>query len=606
MRFLGGKENILTVTNCMTRLRVTVADETPVDEAGLRQLKDVLGLVHDRERNYEIVVGPGKSKTYANLLKAETAGVRANADQTAPADGKFRPKALLKVIGDIFVPMIPGVITAGLCAAFASMLTQLVPDYADNRFLNVLYNLLTLISTSFMTYIMAWTGYRAAERFGATPILGGMLGMITSLDGINRISIQLGLYDEEAPLASVLCAGKGGVLAVIIGVYLLSVVEKKFRAKIPDSLSMIFTPFLSLLLCTVMYIGVVMPVFGFISSGIASVIGHLCLSENVIVRVLTGYVSAALFLPLVATGMHHGLVALYTVQLQEIGYVTLYPALAMAGAGQVGAAISVIRKAKRVGNVKLGRVAKGALPAGILGVGEPLIYGVTLPLGKPFITASIGAGLGGAFIMTMEVGSTTWGPSGVLGIFVMTAGPNGFVTNAVVYTISLLIAALGGYLITSLFMKEGELVPQEEESIQQSEGSVSQEEESNGAGKEVPAQKDAGMATGEAAFTASAGSGRRVRRGESIMTDLLQGGFSHVVKDAFGIHVRPASELVKLAGQFDATVSITAGDKTVACNSVAGILNLGATQGMRLFVTAEGAESREALAAIRKFMEERI
>lgn len=194
--------------------------------------------------------------------------------------------------------------------------------------------------------------------------------------------------------------------------------------------------------------------------------------------------------------------------------------------------------------------------------------------------------------MTMEVGSTTWGPSGVLGIFVMTAGPNGFVTNAVVYTISLLIAALGGYLITSLFMKERELVPQGEES--------------DGAGKEVPAQKDAGMATGEAAFTAPAGSGRRVRRGESIMTDLLQGGFSHVVKDAFGIHVRPASELVKLAGQFDATVTITAGDRTVTCNSVAVILNLGATQGTRLSVTAEGAESREALAAIRKFMEERI
>ena len=474
IRCLGGSENILSAANCMTRLRVTVAEEDCVDEAGLGQIADVLGIVHDREKYYEIVVGPGKSRKYADLLRsrladasaktatAETSVKAAPAEtsaKSAPAEasagGKKRKlKALLKVVGDIFVPMIPGVIAAGLCAAFASMLKQLVPGYADSRFTNILYNFLTLISTSFMTYIMAWTGYRAAERFGATPILGGMLGMITSLDGINQISDALGLYDKETPLSSVLCAGKGGVLAVIIGVYILSVIEKKIRAKIPDSLNMILTPFLSISICAVLYIAVVMPVFGFVSSGIAAVIGKLCLSESLIVRVLTGYVSAALFLPLVATGMHHGLVALYTVQLQEIGYVTLYPALAMAGAGQVGAAISVIRKARKVGNFRISRVANGALPAGILGVGEPLIYGVTLPLGKPFVTASIGAGIGGAFIMAMEVGSTTWGPSGVLGVFVMTAGPNGFVTNAIVYMISLLLACLGGYLITAIFYKE--------------------------------------------------------------------------------------------------------------------------------------------------------
>ncbi|MBO4787824.1 MAG: PTS glucose transporter subunit IIB, partial [Lachnospiraceae bacterium] len=108
------------------------------------------------------------------------------------------------------------------------------------------------------------------------------------------------------------------------------------------------------------------------------------------------------------------------------------------------------------------RVANAALPAGVLGVGEPLIYGVTLPLGRPFVTASIGAGFGGAFIMTMEVASTTWGPSGVLGVFVMTAGPHGFVQNAIVYMASLLIACLGGYIVTQLFLKEKELAVKED------------------------------------------------------------------------------------------------------------------------------------------------
>lgn len=502
IRCMGGKDNIVSAENCMTRLRITVKDESLVDTAPLETMDGVLALVHDKENYYQIVVGPGKSKKYGDMLRAELAkgaetvektvaeaektaeketaksavaaaektaktaektsksaaakSAKSSADTSKTAK-KSRVKDFLKIIGDIFIPLIPGVMTAGLCAGFAAMLAQLCPGYADSRPLSLLYNFLTLISASFMTYMTAWAGYRAAERFGATPIIGGMLGMITSLDGINKISSALGLYDKEAPLSSVLCAGKGGVLAVIFGVYILSLIEKRLRRKIPDSLQMILTPFLSIIICAVLYIGIVMPVFGFVSGGIATAIGKLCLSKSVVVRVITGYVSAALFLPLVATGMHHGLVALYTVQLQELGYVILYPALAMAGAGQVGAAIAIIRKAKRVGNKALCRVANAALPAGVLGVGEPLIYGVTLPLGRPFITASIGAGFGGAFIMTMEVASTTWGPSGVLGVFVMTAGPHGFVQNAIVYMASLLISAFGGYLVTQFFFKEKEL-----------------------------------------------------------------------------------------------------------------------------------------------------
>ena len=99
----------------------------------------------------------------------------------------------------------------------------------------------------------------------------------------------------------------------------------------------------------------------------------------------------------------------------------------------------------------------GALPAGLLGVGEPLIYGVTLPLGKPFLTAGLGAGFGGAFIMATQVASTTWGPSGLLGAFVMTAGPGGPAPSVLLYLVALVISYIGGYLITKLFYREEEL-----------------------------------------------------------------------------------------------------------------------------------------------------
>ncbi len=458
---LGGASNISAVTNCMTRLRTVVKDESLADTEKLKALPDVLGVVHDRECAFEIVVGPGKCRKYADCCRAmgvaSGTGMTAKPSETGDKDKKARLRSALKIVGDIFVPMIPGVITAGLCAGFASLLTQLVPDYADNTVWSTVYNLLSLISTSFTMYITAWAGYRAAERFGATPILGGMLGMITSLDGINKIASLVGLYNESQPLDSILRAGKGGVLAVIFGVFVLSVIEKKIRKIIPDSVDIIFTPFLSLLICVIPYIAVIMPLFGYISGGIAWLFGQFCMSDSIIMNAIVGYISAAVFLPLVATGMHHGLVALYTVQLQELGYVTLYPALCMAGAGQVGAAIAMYRKARRVGNTDLRRVINGALPTGLLGVGEPLIYGVTLPYGKPFITAGLGAGFGGALVMATRIASSTWGPSGLLGVFVMTEGPNGAAFNAVIYISALVLSYVGGFIFTDIFVKDSEL-----------------------------------------------------------------------------------------------------------------------------------------------------
>ena len=358
----------------------------------------------------------------------------------------------LKVIGDIFVPLLPGIICAGLCGGFASLISQAVPGYADNPVWYFVYQVLSLINTSMMTYLTAWAGYRASERFGGTPILGGMLGMITSLDGINRIADIMGLYNLESPLDSVLHSGKGGILAVIAGALLIATVEKAIRTIVPRSVDVVFTPLLTMLVCVIPYIIFIMPLFGYASGGIVWLFGRMCLSKDILIRALSGYIAAALFLPLVAAGMHHGLVALYSVQLAELGFVTLYPALAMAGAGQVGAALW--KKAKKVGNEDLCSVIAGALPAGLLGVGEPLIYGVTLPLGKPFLTAGLGAGLGGAFVMALQVASTTWGPSGLLGAFVMTAGLGSPALSVILYLIGLVISYIGGYFFTNAFYRE--------------------------------------------------------------------------------------------------------------------------------------------------------
>ena len=461
LELVGGKENVTAATNCMTRLRVNLKDYDKADIEALKATEGVLQVI--QMDNLHVVLGPGKAKKVTDQFKidagvAEGMSTEANWQENKAAmkagQKQGTVKTALKAVGDIFVPLIPGVITAGLCSGIATLITQLNPGYADIKWLYILHQLLTMINTAFMTYITAWAGYRAAERFGATPILGGMLGMITTMANIDNISKLIGLYNEAQPLDAILRAGRGGVLAVILGVLLMAKVEKWVRSKMHDALDIVVSPILIMFIVVIPYILIIMPITGLISNGLVSIVGAVCMSESIFVRMIAGFLGSFLFLPLVAMGMHHGLVALYTVQLETIGFVTLYPALAMAGAGQVGAAIAIWLKAKRTGNNRLMGAIDGALPAGIMGVGEPLIYGVTLPMGKPFITAGLGAGFGGAFCMAMKVAATTWGPSGVLALPIMVAGGNSATTQMLCYVVGLIISYIMGFIFTNFTLKD--------------------------------------------------------------------------------------------------------------------------------------------------------
>ena len=469
LKDVGGRQNVVTATNCMTRLRINVKDDSAINEEALKKIEGVMGIVHDRVNYIEVVVGPGKCRKCSDYCKE--LGIPAAADgaeMTAGGDWKANKaamkagqkenklKSMLKTFGDIFVPLIPGVIAAGLCAGINTLLGQLFPGSTNPAFV-LITNFLSMINTAFMTYLTAWAGYRAAEKFGGTPILGGMLGMITTLGGIDAISKVVGLYNEAQPLDAILRSGRGGVLAAVIGVWVMCKIEKAIRSKMPDALDIVFTPVLTLIVTLIPYVLIVMPITGLISTGLVKLVSVVAMSESAIIRAISGYLGAALFLPMVAMGMHHGLVALYTVQLETFGCVFLYPALAMAGGGQVGAAIAIYLKCKKVGNNRLKSVITGALPAGILGVGEPLIYGVTLPMGKPFITAGLGAGFGGAFVNLMQVASTTWGPSGLLGCFVMTAGPSGAAMSVAYFVIGLVISYIMGFIFTNLAIKDEEV-----------------------------------------------------------------------------------------------------------------------------------------------------
>ena len=437
----------------MTRLRIQLKDRSLANIPGLKATEGVLGVVEDA--TLQVVLGPGKARKVCDLFVVD-AGVQNVSTESSWQDNKAAMKAGqkdsplkrgLRTIANIFIPMIPAIIAAGLFNGIASLLGQIFANdasfAAQTGFWFVLQNLCSLFGAAFLSYFAIYTGVNAAKVFGATPALGGMIGGISIGSQIVTISTVLGLYNAEVPLNSILTTGKGGIIGVIIGVWLLAQVERYVRKHVPDVLDLIVTPLVSILVVGSVYVFALMPLTGFLSDGLVWLLSLLINSTSPVVSVISGYVLSALFLPMVLLGLHHGLIPIYAVQLEAMGGVTLFPVLAMAGAGQVGAAIAIFIKAKKVKNLRMQKTIIGALPAGFLGVGEPLIYGVTLPMGKPFITAGLGAGFGGAFVMLMHVMSIAWGPSGLVAIPLMKTP-----IMMLYYFLGLVIAYIMGFIIT--------------------------------------------------------------------------------------------------------------------------------------------------------------
>lgn len=430
--FIGGPENVHSFTNCMTRLRVQVKNDTTVDMPGLKKIDGVMGVVEDE--TIQVVVGPGMAaaaaEEFGKLTNAERKG---EIDEHNQFDGLAERKQseikkknqtpfkqLLRKIGSIFIPLIPGLIASGVVLG----LTSTLQNMDVNPELTIM-QILALIGNGLFAYLAIFVGINTAREFGGTPVLGGIAGILIISPDLAGIT----LFGQE------LVPGQGGLIAAILGAWLLTFIEKKVRRFVPMSLDIIVTPLITLLVGAFAIIILVQPIGGFIASGITT--GLLAVLDTG--GAAAGAILAGTFLPLVMVGMHHGLTPVHLELINSIGSTPLLPVLAMAGAGQVGASLAIFSKTK---NDNLKKTLKGALPVGFLGVGEPLIYGVTLPLGRPFLTACLGGAVGGAFQAVAGTAATAVGISGLPLTFIV-------LPNVIIfYLLGLVTAYAAGFLFT--------------------------------------------------------------------------------------------------------------------------------------------------------------
>lgn len=460
---VGGKDNLEKVIHCMTRVRMSIVDYTKVDIEGLKNIKGVMGVVEDDM--IQVVVGPGTVNKVANEMSS-IIGVplgetikknQSNKEKVEQEADLFKQninkknqtpfKRVLRSIANIFVPLIPAFVGAGLIGGISAVLSNLLTagtiDGASWEQFVLVFN---IIKDGLFVYLVIYVGINAAKEFGATPGLGGVIGGTTMLTGMDPESPLKNIFNGE-PLE----AGQGGVIGVIIAVWLLSLIEKRLHKIVPTAVDIIVTPTITLFIMGLGTIFVIMPIAGFISNGLLGVIDWVLNIGGA----FSGFILGATFLPLVMFGLHQVLTPIHIEMINQSGATYLLPILAMAGAGQVGAAFALWVRCRK--NKKIINLLKGALPVGILGIGEPLIYGVTLPLGRPFITACIGGGVGGAVIGAIgHIGASAIGPSGVS--LIPLISHNMYVG----YIAGLLAAYLGGFIFTYLFGTNKEMTaPQE-------------------------------------------------------------------------------------------------------------------------------------------------
>ncbi|HEJ8481778.1 TPA: PTS transporter subunit EIIC [Staphylococcus aureus] len=456
---VGGMDNIDSVMNCMTRVRIKVLDENKVEDQELRHIDGVMGVIHDER--IQVVVGPGTVNKVANHM-AELSGVKlgdpiphhhndsekmdyksyaadkakANKEAHKAKQKNGKLNKVLKSIANIFIPLIPAFIGAGLIGGIAAVLSNLmVAGYISGAWITQLITVFNVIKDGMLAYLAIFTGINAAKEFGATPGLGGVIGGTTLLTGIAGKNILMNVFTGE-PLQP----GQGGIIGVIFAVWILSIVEKRLHKIVPNAIDIIVTPTIALLIVGLLTIFIFMPLAGFVSDSLVSVVNGIISIGGV----FSGFIIGASFLPLVMLGLHHIFTPIHIEMINQSGATYLLPIAAMAGAGQVGAALALWVRCKR--NTTLRNTLKGALPVGFLGIGEPLIYGVTLPLGRPFLTACIGGGIGGAVIGGIgHIGAKAIGPSGVS--LLPLISDNMYLG----YIAGLLAAYAGGFVCTYLF-----------------------------------------------------------------------------------------------------------------------------------------------------------
>lgn len=459
-----GEGNIQAAAHCATRLRLVLKDPSKVDHAALDNNEDVKG-TFEANGQFQIIIGPGDvNKVYAELVKLTNVKEASTEDLKAvAAEGKkVNPvMAFIKVLSDIFVPIVPALVAGGLLMAINNVLTSpnlFGPQSVVEMFPNIkdVASIINLLSSAPFAFLPILVGFSATKRFGGNGYLGAAMGMAMVMpDLINGYGVANAISEGTMPYwnifgLEVAQAGyQGSVLPVLAVSWILATLEKFFHKKISAAFDYTFTPMLAIIITGFLTFIFVGPVMRTVSDGLTD--GLVWLYQT------TGAVGLGVFglfySPIVITGLHQSFPAIETTLLADVartGGSFIFPVASMANIAQGAAALAIFVLSK---NEKQKSLASSASISALLGITEPAIFGINLKLKFPFVCAMIASGVASVSLGIFHVLSVAMGPASVIGFISIAPKSIPF------FMIGVVISFVLGFALTFVYGKKKMAVP---------------------------------------------------------------------------------------------------------------------------------------------------
>ena len=421
---VGGASNISAAAHCATRLRLVIADESKINQQALDDNEDLKG-TFAAGGMFQIIVGPGDvDQVYANMVANH--GVREvskdEAKEEAEKGGNLFSR-FIKMIADIFVPILPALVAGGLMMAInnvmtaeglfgAKSLTQMYPGIADYA------ALINMVSSAAFASLPVLVGFSAAKRFGGNVYLGAAIGAaMVSSDLLNAWNTGAALAGEATvsywhifgmDVAKI--GYQAQVIPTLAVTYVMCLIEKNLHKVLKGTADFLLTPLITMLVTGFLAFTIIGPVTRVAAEYLTWGINWTYSTLGVFGGLLFGLV----YSPIVVTGLHQSFPAIEIPLLPVNGGVGdfIFPVASMANVAQGAAALAVFFKTR---DAKLKGLAGAGGVSAVFGITEPAIFGVNLRLRWPFYCAMVAAGIGSAGVALLNVRGQALGAAGFVG-----------------------------------------------------------------------------------------------------------------------------------------------------------------------------------------------
>ena len=455
---VGGKDNIKSVQHCATRLRLQLKNNDLRDEDAVSDIEGVKG-VFLTQSQFQIIFGSGLVNLVCDEVQKQLGGDVGPAADDEPEEKKGNViQRLVKMLSDIFVPIIPAIVAGGLLMGLNNILTS---GLLDGKSIIEVYpqwqGLATAINTfanAPFTFLPVLIGFSATKKFGGNPYLGAAMGMImVHPDLLNAYSIGI----ADPPIWNIFgfeieaIGYQGTVLPVLAVAFILATIEKKLHKVTPTWLDNLTTPLLSIIVTSFLTFIIVGPVLREAGNLLAAGITWLYNTLGFIGGGLFGLAYA----PICLTGMHHSFIAIETQLIADVAHTGgsfIFTTASMNNVAQGAAVLAVLFMTK---NEKMKSICSASGVSALLGITEPAMFGVTLKLKYPFYAAIIGSAVGSAYCAATKVLAQALGAAGIPGFISMLPKdyPNFF--------IGLILSMAVSAVLTVIFWKKFHLGEEE-------------------------------------------------------------------------------------------------------------------------------------------------